>query len=219
MEMSLNDRVTGAETLMVLKAVESNYSYSSMKDWPEILTKADPKSDVFPKMKLSRPKVSYTVRQGFYPYFHEQLVTDVRGAPVFTISVDSSSFKLDGLTTHCERVIRFWSPRVNEVVDAFLDLDKVGHETAKVVVDHMVAGLEKDGLSLVNMVQLSRDNPNVMKAVYTGLKEAAGKAGNPKLLDAPCLLHPTHNAFRACVTRCVAFKYNMPFFHNDLFSV
>ena len=104
-------------------------------------------------------------------------------------------------------MIRFWSPRVNEVVEAFSDLDKVGHETAKVVVDHMVAGLEKDGLSLVNMLQLSRDNPNVMKAVYTDLKEAAGKAGNPKLLDAPCLLHPTHNAFRACVcvTRCVAF--------------
>ena len=203
MELSISDRVTAAETLLVLKAVESNYSYNSMNDWKDILSKADPKSDIFPKIQLSDRKVSYVVSKGFYPYFHEQLVTDVRGAPAFTISVDSSSFKLDGLTTHCERVIRFWSSRVNEVVDKFLDLSKVGHETAKVVVDHMVAGLDEDGLSLVNMLQLSRDNPNVMKAVFTGLKEAAEKAGNPKLLDAPCLLHPTHNAFRSCVTRFV----------------
>ena len=203
MAMSLDDRVTAAETLFVLKALESNYSYSSMEDWKEILSKADPKSDVFSKIKLGRDKVSYIVRKGFFPYFREQLISDVRGAPAFTISVDSASFKLDGLTTHCERVIRYWSPRANEVVDAFLDLDKVGHETAQVVVDHMVAGLGKDGLSLVNMLQLSRDNPNVMKKVYRGLKEAAENAGNPKLLDAPCLLHPTHNGFRTCVTRFV----------------
>ena len=113
MELSLSDRVTAAETLLVLKAVESNYSYSSMNDWKDILSKADPKSDIFPKIQLSDRKVSYIVSKGFHPYFHEQLVTDVRGAPAFTISVDSSSFKLDGLTTHCERVIRFWSSRAN----------------------------------------------------------------------------------------------------------
>ena len=60
MAMSLDDRVTAAETLFVLKALESNYSYSSMEDWKEILSKADPKSDVFSKIKLGRNKVSYS---------------------------------------------------------------------------------------------------------------------------------------------------------------
>ena len=52
---------------------------------------ADPKSEVFPEMTLGENKVSYVVWKGLYPYFHEQLINDVRGAPAYTIFVDFSS--------------------------------------------------------------------------------------------------------------------------------
>ena len=87
MDMSINDRVTAAETLFVLKAVGSNYSYSSLEDWKDILCKADSNSDVFPKLKLSRTKASYMDSKEFYPHFHQQLVHDICGAPAFTVAV------------------------------------------------------------------------------------------------------------------------------------
>ena len=69
MELSLSDRVTAAETLLVLKAVESNYSYSSLHDWKDILSKADPKSDIFPKIQLSDTKVSLHGKQRILSLF------------------------------------------------------------------------------------------------------------------------------------------------------
>ena len=213
MELCLNDRVTAAETLIVLKAVEANYSFNSLDDWQDILTKADPRSEVFSKMKLHSTKSRYIVTSGFYPYFHNKLLTDLKTAPVFTLSFDSSTFKLGGLTNHFERQVRYWSPNLGQVVDRFLDYDELGHETAEVVVKKVLEGFEKDGISLVNMLQVSRDNPNVMKAVFRGLNDKAEEAGNPKLVDAPCLLHPTHNGFRKCVT-CL--KVNLSEVLNDI---
>ena len=60
----------------------------------------------------------------------------------------------------------------------------------------MVKTLNDDGLSLVKLIQLSRDDPNLMKSVHSKLEAVTRKAWNPILLQGPCSIHPAHTAFK-----------------------
>ena len=85
------------------------------------------------------------------------------------------------------------------MVDEFLDTTSMGHEPADTQVAHIVASLQKSNIHLSRMVCLSRDNPSVMKRVFKLLDAEVKTAGCRKLVDAPCLLHPTHTAFKTAV--------------------
>lgn len=54
----------------------------------------------------------------------------------------------------------------------------------------ILKSLNDYNLHLAQLLSLSRDNPNVMKKVSRLLQNEAKSAGNPKLIDAPCYLHP-----------------------------
>ena len=54
----------------------------------------------------------------------------------------------------------------------------------------ILKSLNDYNLHLARLLSLSRDNPNVMKKVARLLENEAKAAGNPKLFDAPCYLHP-----------------------------
>jgi hypothetical protein len=97
-------------------------------------------------------------------------------------------------------ISRWWDDNTNEVKDGFFDYSSVGHETADIQVDHIVKSLTTVGLTLGNMICLSRDGPNVMKAVFRKLEQLAIEAGNPKVIDAPCYLHPVHTSFVKVMT-------------------
>ena len=56
--------------------------------------------------------------------------------------------------------------------------------------------LDRDRLAIEKLLQLSRDNPYVMRAVHRKLEEMAKKEGNKAVLQGPCSIHPAHTAFR-----------------------
>ena len=84
-------------------------------------------------------------------------------------------------------------------MDEFLDFHSVGHEPADLQVRHIMETLEKSKIPVAKMMCLSRDNPTVMRKVYRLLEGEAAIANCPRLVDAPCLLHPTHTAFKQAV--------------------
>ena len=86
-----------------------------------------------------------------------------------------------------------------EVVDEFLDVHEVGHEPADVQVKHIMDTLEKSNIAAAKMVCFSRDNPTVMQKTARLLTAAVKAANCPRLLDLPCLLHPTHTSFKEAV--------------------
>ena len=88
-------------------------------------------------------------------------------------------FKQQGLSQHCKIRVRFWSTKFDEVPEASLDYSSVGHETAAIKVEYM-----KESLSSRCVLQISRDNPNVMKSLFSKFKFEAAVAGNPKLSHA-----------------------------------
>ena len=194
--LSLHDKVLKAKIALVLKGVESQWSYQSYENLLEVLRKVDPDSQIIQKMTLSPSKVSYMVSMGLGPYFKKQLVEDVRQSGLYVIGMDGSSFKQGaaGLSTHLDLHLRFWSVRFNRVIDSIFDLHVLGKEPATVQSSKVQESLAKAELSLTKLVSLSRDNPTVMKATARLLKEAAEAAGNPKLFDLSCLLHPVHTS-------------------------
>ena len=78
----------------------------------------------------------------------------------------------------------------------FFDCHNLGHETADIMAVKIVESLEESGLSLKKLITLSRDNPTVMKALDRKLREKAESIGNPRVLNFPDYLHPTHTALR-----------------------
>ena len=94
---------------------------------------------------------------------------------------------------------RYFDVSRGEVVDEFLDTHEVGHEPADVQVKHIMETLEKANIPAAKMICFSRDNPTVMQKTARLLTEAIQEANCPKLVDLPCLLHPTHTSFKEAV--------------------
>ena len=86
-----------------------------------------------------------------------------------------------------------------QVCDEFIDFHTVGHEPADLQVAHILESFAKLDIHLVKMICLSRDNPSVMQKVFKLLQDASKEAKCPRLVDAPCLLHPTHTSFMVAV--------------------
>ena len=63
-------------------------------------------------------------------------------------------------------------------------------------VEGILATLNNNSINPAELICLSRDNPNVMKRVFKLLEEELKGSNNPRIVDAPCLLHPTHTAFK-----------------------
>ena len=95
---------------------------------------------------------------------------DLRQAECFTIGTDSATTKLGGLTKHMDLQARFWSEKRNEVVDSFLTSEAVGHEDANKVVQVITENMERETISMVKLVMLSRDIPSVIVILKNMLK-------------------------------------------------
>ena len=96
-------------------------------------------------------------------------------------------------------LFRYFDESRGEVVDEFLETHEVGHEPADVQVTHIMNTLEKAKIAAAKMICFSRDNPTVMQKTARLLTEAVKAANCPKLVDMPCLLHPTHTSFKEAV--------------------
>ena len=60
-KLSIADQATRGEILLVMKGVESQWTYNSYDNLIEIMRKIDPESKVFAKMELKRSKVILSV--------------------------------------------------------------------------------------------------------------------------------------------------------------
>ena len=179
-----------------MKGVESKWSFSSFDNIVECLQNCDPDSIIFKKLQLKRKKVSYVISHGLGPCFREDLIRDLKKAPGFVLGGDSYTFKVN-----VDIVVRYWLSERNRVVDAFLDLHTFGREPAVNQVEAIIKTLENDNIPLTDLTMLSRDDPNLMRAVYSGLSDKAKLAGNPIVEDGPCVLHPVHTAFKKAIEK------------------
>ena len=211
----LADRIVAAEARLCMKAVESNYSYSSFVNFCEVLRLCDPESTVFANMKMHENKVAYNISHGLGPYFQSLLIQEVNEAEVFVVGFDTSTHSQSGLTKSLDVIVRFWSTATNRIECFFYDTIPIGHETANIQVEKLLESM-KGHLDLTRLFQLSRDNPNVNKATVKRMNGKVEEIGNLGLMDpGPCPIHPAHTAFRKGLD---SLETNVSSFAHCLFS-
>jgi hypothetical protein len=102
----LDDRVTKAEILLSLHAVQYCHSYKSFDTLVPLLQKADPDSKIFGSIKLGHSKVSSLVSHALHPHFHDILVKSVKASPAFSLGTDAATFNHLGLSKHVDLKLR-----------------------------------------------------------------------------------------------------------------
>ena len=109
--MNLENKAIRAEIKIALKAVDSDWSYSSLDDICDVLMDIAPDSIILQKMKMKRSKLSYVISHGLGPHFHDILMDDLGKAPCFTLGLDSATTKQLGLSKSLDFKVRFFSER------------------------------------------------------------------------------------------------------------
>jgi hypothetical protein len=113
--LNLENQAVRGEIKVALKAVESDWSYSSCDDICELFVDIAPDSQILKKMKMKSSKLSYVISHGLGPYFHDLLVKDLKQAPSFTLGLDSATTKQLGLTKSLDFKVRYYSDRFGKV--------------------------------------------------------------------------------------------------------
>ena len=96
----------------------------------KVLRVCDPDSDIIKQIRLGSTKASYVVSHGLGPHFHDEIIKDIIASLGYVLGIDASTFKMGGLSKHVDLVIRFWSEKYGQVVDAYIDTHLFGHEPA-----------------------------------------------------------------------------------------
>ena len=189
-------QVAKAEIRLCLASIETGVPYGSMEKLIPVMKMIDPDLKVWSGVSLSRKKMSYSISDGLGPYFHQEHMTRARAAPGFSISLDAATSKRGGLKKELDLRISFWDKFRGRAVDHILDIQEITNETAKDLLEAVLASLDENGLEFRNIVAISRDNPNVNKALVKMMKDEALRLKS-KIVDyGSCVLHVADNSFK-----------------------
>jgi len=94
-------------------------------------------------------------------------------------------------------LIRYWSPKHNEVWVRFYKSLFFGHALGVDVARAMLTSFENDNIPAVQLIALGRDGPNVNKTISKELEQCLKQTTSHKgFVDiGPCPLHIVHNCF------------------------
>lgn len=189
-----DDKVTRAEILMLFRMVKHNYSLASHDDLIEVLKLAFPDDDIVKDMSLASTKSSYSIAYGIGPFFHSALVNDVQ-REFYSLIVDETTTQQS--TKQLDLHVKYWSNKEDKVATRYLGSCFLGHATAEIMNNNIIAVLSNDGLSIQKLLMLSCDGPTVNVALKKRLDNEIKDAGGKSLIEiGPCNLHVVHNAFR-----------------------
>ncbi|XP_015930082.1 uncharacterized protein [Parasteatoda tepidariorum] len=181
-----------AEIIWALKSVQSNFSPYACDDLKEIFSAMFP--DAVPEQFcLGKTKLSYLITEALGPYFHENLIADVKTSPyslLYDETTNNSNHK------ELQFALRFWSEDYQEIVCRHLKTVFIGHATANDIKKQIENALRESGLSLNKLLMLGSDGPNVNAKVWKMMNQNLIEERNKGLIDiGTCNLHVIHNAF------------------------
>ena len=193
--LSFDDQVTKAETLWALKSAQHGFSYQSSNEIGEWFRTMFPDSKIAEKFSIQHSKMSYVVSHGLGPYFRNQVVDEVKRCQRFVLCFDEQTNNQN--SKQLDLLLDYWHPEREMVVTRYYRTVLLGHAQATVVVDSIINAFRTDGIDIKKLLMLSRDNPNVSKAVEKMIDDEMKKLGAELLFVGACILHVVHNAFKA----------------------
>ncbi|CAF3857221.1 unnamed protein product [Rotaria sp. Silwood1] len=196
--MSFSDQVTRAETLWAMNTARHGYSYLSCDESAHLFQNMFPDSDIAQKFKMERAKLSYTISHGLGPFFHRNVVQDIKQCERFVLCFDEQ--KNHQNNKQLDLFLKYWSVQNQGVVTRYYKSILLGHAPANVIRDSIVDSFRTDGIDINRLLMIGRDNPNVNKTVERLIDEELKKGGGELLKLGSCNIHVVHNAFKAGTT-------------------
>lgn len=189
------DQVTRAESLWAIYAARHGYSYRSCDDLGDLFKMMFPDSKIAEHYKMERSKLSYVISHGLGPFFHNDLVRDIKQCHRFVLCFDEQ--KNNQNSKQLDLLMKYWSIEKQRVVTRYYKSVFLGHAPAQTIRDSIIDSFRTDGIDIKHLLMLGRDNPNVNKAIEKLIDEEMKKNGGELLKLGSCNIHVIHNAFKA----------------------
>jgi hypothetical protein len=153
-------------------------------------------SRVLQEVSLGSKKLSYAISDGIGPHYLEKHLQSARQSSGFCLALVSASTRRNELSEELDLHLSFWGKAKGQVVNHLLQIIEMTSEKVEILKRTILSRLEEAGLSLKNILAISRDNPNVNKSLVKLLKEEVRKEGSTLLDFGACVLHSAHNSFK-----------------------
>jgi hypothetical protein len=193
--ISFSDQVTRAETLWAMNAARHGYSYLSCDESGDLFKKMFPDSNIAQQFKMERVKLSYVISHGLGPFFHRDLIRDIKQCDRFVLCFDEQ--KNHQNSKQLDFLLKYWSVEKQCVVTRYYKSILLGHAPAHTIRDSILDSFRTDGIDIKRLLMIGRDNPNVNKTIEKLLDEELKKVGGELLKIGPCHIHVVHNAFKS----------------------
>lgn len=196
--LTADEEVAKAEIIWTLKVAESGYSYASCSSLNEEFRTMFPDSKIAKSFALGADKVSYGIAYGLGPFFHGEVVREVRDTDaLYTLSFDEATN--DCGSKQLDIHLRWWGTG-GRVKNYYFCTYLLGHATAEILKDKILNALNSDELNLKHLIMVSSDGPNVNKKLLSILNDHLTSKSNGightgLVLIGSCNLHIVHNSF------------------------
>ncbi|CAF2101817.1 unnamed protein product [Rotaria magnacalcarata] len=197
-KFSFSDQVTRAEALWAINASRHGYSYLSCNESGDLFKKMFPDSNIAQTFNMETKILSYVISHGLGPFFHRNLVEDIRQCERFVLCSDEQ--KNCQNNKQLDIIFKYWSVKNQRVVTRYYKSILLGHAPAHVIRDHIINSFRTDGIDIKRLLMIGRDNPNVNKTIEKLIDEEMKKVGGELLKLGSCHIHVVHNTFKSGTT-------------------
>jgi hypothetical protein len=87
-KISFTDQVTRAETLWAINVTRHGFSYRSCDDIGDLFRNMFPDSQIAENYKMERNKLSYVISHGLGPFYHRELVQEIKQCERYVLCFD-----------------------------------------------------------------------------------------------------------------------------------
>ena len=198
--LNFDDQVTRAETVWALTVARPGFSYTSCDDMADVFKFMFPDSHIAQQFNIQSRKMSYVMSHGIGPYFHRQLIKEIKSNEKFSLCIDEQTNVQN--KKQLDLLVKFWCHDEGLVVTRYYKSILLGHAPAGVLLSGIMESFKTDGIDLKQLLMIGCDNPSVNISLENLLDEEVKKAGGGLLLLGSCNLHTVHNGFKSGNVTC-----------------
>ena len=185
---SVDGRVRDAEIRMASFISEHNLSFNVMDHFSDLLPTLCPDSEIAAHFKCKRTKAKSIVNNALSPHFHEEHVRCLQNTH-FSVIIDETT----DVSTCKELAIvtRHFDKHSSKVQSQLYDLVSLPQADAETTYQTLVSSIEKDKISLKNVIGFAADTCNVMFGEHNSVASRL-KENIPNIFLMRCICHSAH---------------------------
>ena len=167
--------------MWAINAARHGYSYKSCDEAADLFRTMFPDSKIADQFSMERTKMSYVISHGLWPYFHDDLVREVKRCERFVLCFDEQTNNQN--LKQLDLLLKYWSIVKKNVVTRYYKSVFLGHARTATVRDCISGCLKTDGIELYRLLMIGRDNLNVNKLVEKMIDGEMTKTGAAPIED------------------------------------